>query len=145
MSYKHILVAVDLSPDSRVVVDKAISLAKDVSADLSFIHIDASYNELYRVGGGFIDINVEEGFKHAEHESQVQLQNLANESDYPIKHCLVGTGELEHELKHAIVEHKVDLVICGHHQDFWSVLLSSTKQLINNVPVDLLVVPLKEA
>jgi universal stress protein A len=144
MSYKHILVAVDLSPDSRLVVDKAVSLAKSVSADLSFIHVDASYNELRRVGGGFIDINVAESFEHAEHESQTQLQSLANESDYPVKHCLVGSGELEHELKNAIVKHKVDLVICGHHQDFWSMLLSSTKQLINNVPVDLLVVPLKE-
>ncbi|MEZ9706553.1 universal stress protein, partial [Vibrio breoganii] len=40
MSYKHILVAVDLSEDSKLIVDKAVALAKPLEAKVSFIHID---------------------------------------------------------------------------------------------------------
>ncbi len=32
------------------------------------------------------------------------------------------------------------LVVCGHHQDFWSKLMSSARQLINTVHVDMLIV-----
>lgn len=143
MSYKHILVAVDLSPDDRMIVDKTIALAKSVNATLSFIHIDASYAELYRIGGGFIDINVGGSREQIESESRLRLKTLAKECGYPVKHCLVGSGELTEEMKQAIIAHKIDLVVCGHHQDFWSRLLSSAKQLLSSIPVDLLVVPIK--
>ncbi len=35
MSYKHILVAVDLSDDSKVLIKKAVSLAKPLDAKVS--------------------------------------------------------------------------------------------------------------
>ena len=43
MSYQHILVAIDLSEDSKLLVDKAVALAKPLDADVSFIHIDVNY------------------------------------------------------------------------------------------------------
>ncbi|OLQ95736.1 universal stress global response regulator UspA [Vibrio ponticus] len=141
MSYQHILVAIDLSEDSKHLVEKAVSLAKPLNADVSFIHIDVNYAELYT---GLIDINMAETQHKATEASQQQLQNLADHADYPIKHTLVGSGDLGNELCENIGEYKVDLVVCGHHQDFWSKLLSSTRQLINCTPVDLLVVPLKD-
>ena len=39
MSYQHFLVAVDLSEDSKILIDKAVSLAKPLNASISFIHI----------------------------------------------------------------------------------------------------------
>ncbi len=141
MSYQHILVAVDLSEDSKFLVDKAVALAKALSADVSFIHIDVNYAELYT---GLIDINLAETQHQAIEASQRQLQNFADHANYPIKHTLVGSGDFGHELCDSIMEFNVDLVVCGHHQDFWSKLLSSTRQLINCSPVDLLVVPLKD-
>lgn len=141
MSYQHILVAIDLSEDSKHLVDKAVALAAPLGADVSFIHIDVNYAELYT---GLIDINMAETQHKATEASQTQLQHLADHADYPIKHTLVGSGDLGNELCENISEYKVDLVICGHHQDFWSKLLSSTRQLINCTPVDLLVVPLKD-
>ncbi|MDI9228848.1 universal stress global response regulator UspA, partial [Serratia bockelmannii] len=38
----------------------------------------------------------------------------------------------------------MDLVVCGHHQDFWSKLMSSERQLINTVHIDMLIVPLRD-
>lgn len=141
MSYQHILVAVDLSEDSKLLIDKAVALAKPLQATVSFIHIDVNYAELYT---GLIDINLAETQHQAMEASQNQLQSFADYAQYPIKHTLVGSGDLSNELCDSIHEYHVDLVVCGHHQDFWSKLLSSTRQLINDSPVDMLVVPLKE-
>ena len=141
MSYQHILVAVDLSEDSKTLVDKAISLAKPLGAEVSFIHIDVNYAELYT---GLIDINLAETQHQAIEASQQQLQKFAEHANYPIKHTLVGSGDLGNELCDTIKEFNIDIVVCGHHQDFWSKLLSSTRQLINCSPVDMLVVPLSD-
>lgn len=142
MSYKHILVAVDLSEDSKRLVDKAVVLAKPLGAKVSFIHIDINYAELYT---GLIDINMAETQHNAMEASRVQLQSFAEHAQHPIAHTLVGSGDLSHELCDTINEFNVDLVVCGHHQDFWSKLLSSTRQLINASPVDMLVVPLRDS
>ncbi|PWI32988.1 universal stress protein UspA [Vibrio albus] len=139
MCYKHILVAVDLTEESKVLIQKAVALAKPIHADLSFIHIDVNYAEVYT---GLIDINLADTQNRAIEASKQQLRELADFADYPVKHTMVGAGDLGYELKDAIKQKEVDLVICGHHQDFWSKLLSSTKQLLNSVPIDLLVVPL---
>ncbi len=140
MSYKHILVAIDLSDESKILIDKAVSLAKPLDAEVSFIHIDVNYAELYT---GLIDINLADTQHQAMEASKQQLQELANYADFPIKHTLVGSGDLSNEMTDTINDKNVDLLICGHHQDFWSKLLSSTRQLINVTPVDLLVIPLK--
>jgi universal stress protein A len=141
MSYQHILVTIDLSDESKIIIDKAVALAKPLNAKLSFIHIDVNYAEVYT---GLIDINLSETQHHSMEASQKYLQKLAEYANYPINHTLVGTGDLGQEICETIKEYQIDLVVCGHHQDFWSKLLSSTKLLINCSPVDMLVVPLKD-
>lgn len=141
MSYQHFLVAVDLSEDGKILIDKAVSLAKPLNASISFIHIDVNYAELYT---GLIDINLVETQHHSMESSLQQLRELAKYADYPITHTLVGSGDLSNEMCETIEQFSIDLVVCGHHQDFWSKLLSSTRQLMNCTPVDLLVVPFNE-
>lgn len=53
--YKHILVAVDLSEDSPVLLKKAVDIAKRHEAKLSMIHVDVNFSDLYT---GLIDINM---------------------------------------------------------------------------------------
>ena len=62
------------------------------------------------------------------------------------KHILIAV-DLSPESKvlvDAIKKYDMDLVVCGHHQDFWSKLMSSARQLINTVHVDMLIVPLRD-
>ena len=40
MAYKHILIAVDLSPESKLLVDKAVSMARPYNAKISLIFFD---------------------------------------------------------------------------------------------------------
>lgn len=141
MCYKHILIAVDLSEDSRHLIDRAVMLAKPLNATLSLIHINVNYAELYT---GLIDINLVDTQNHSMEMAQKELQKLEDYANYPITHRLVGSGDLSSEICDTVDEYKIDLVILGHHQDFWSKLLSSTKMILNCSPVDILVVPLKE-
>ena len=108
MAYKHILIAVDLSPESKVLVDKAVSMARPYNAKVSLIHVDVNYSDLYT------------------------------------GETLSGSGDLGQVLVDAIKKYDMDLVVCGHHQDFWSKLMSSARQLINTVHVDMLIVPLRD-
>ncbi|MCJ2375227.1 universal stress protein [Vibrio sp. ZSDZ34] len=128
MSYKHILVAVDLTQSSQLVIDKAISLAKDANSKLSFAYID--------VDKVIIEPKAEQGFQHA-------LQTLAEKSDYPISDTFVAVGDLHMKLSGIVKETNVDLVVCGHRHKVASRLFSSVPKVANAVEADLLVVYLE--
>lgn len=140
MSYQHILIAVDLSPESELLVKKAVSIAKPFNAKISLIHVDVNYNDLYT---GLIDLNLGDMQQRLSEETSKGLTSLSNSAGYPINEKLSGSGELTQVLIDAIEKYQIDLVICGHHQDFWSKLMSSARQLINLIPVDTLIVPIK--
>lgn len=141
MAYKHILVAVDLSPESNVLVEKAVSMARPYNAQISLIHVGINYSDLYT---GLIDINMSDMKDRITEDAHIALNKLANDAGYPITHTLSGNGEFGQVLIEAIQEYGADLVVCGHHQDFWSKLMSSARQLINNTHIDTLIVPLKD-
>ncbi|KAE9527803.1 universal stress protein UspA [Testudinibacter aquarius] len=139
--YKHVLVAVDLSEDSPILLNKAVDIAIRHEAKLSLIHVDVNFSDLYT---GLIDINMATMQDRISVETQEALNKLAESVDFPITEKLSGTGDLEQVLKEAIGKYQVDLLVTGHHQDFWSKLISSTRQVMNSVTIDMLVVPLKE-
>ena len=139
MCYKHILVSIDLTDESKILITKAVNLAKVLNAKVSFIHIDVSYAELYT---GLIDVNLAETQTQLMEASQNAMKKLCDFADYPIDKTLISSGDLSKELSEAIEQLNVSLVVCGHHQDFWSKLLSSSRQVINSCPTDILLVPL---
>lgn len=47
MKYKHILVALELSEETNVLIDRAVFLAKLLNAEVSFVHIDGTHGEIY--------------------------------------------------------------------------------------------------
>ena len=53
--YKHVLVAVDLSDESEFLLKKAVGIAKRNDAQLSIIHVDVNFSDLYT---GLIDGNM---------------------------------------------------------------------------------------
>ncbi|ABR00373.1 universal stress protein UspA [Haemophilus influenzae] len=139
--YKHILVAVDLSEESPVLLKKAVGIAKRHDAKLSIIHVDVNFSDLYT---GLIDVNMSSMQDRISTETQKALLDLAESVDYPISEELSGSGDLGQVLSDAIEQYDVDLLVTGHHQDFWSKLMSSTRQVMNTIKIDMLVVPLRD-
>ena len=70
MAYKHILIAVDLSPESKVLVEKAVSMARPYNAKVSLIHVDVNYSDLYT---GLIDVNLGDMQKRISEETHHAL------------------------------------------------------------------------
>lgn len=141
MSYKHIVVALDLGDHSEYLANRAAKLARALNAELSFIHIDVNYSEVYT---GLIEVNLVDSQTATTKLSTQKLQDLSEKLDYPVSNTLVGRGDLVEELSDAIKERGFDLVVCGHHHDFWGKLLSNTRHMIHDMPIDLLVVPLQD-
>ncbi|MFA0087680.1 universal stress protein [Vibrio sp. E150_011] len=139
MKYKHILVALELSEDSNVLIDKAVSIAQLVDAEVSFIHIDGTHGEIYP---DLVDIQAEPDRQPLNAHANEMLVTFQQYTDFPIKRFLVGTGDLGDKLNATINDNGVDLLICGHHHDFWSRIVSYSRHLINKSPVDILVVPI---
>lgn len=139
--YKHILVAVDLSEESILLLNKGAALAKLNGAKLSLIHVDVNFADLYT---GLIDINLSSVQNSVSDETLKALEDLSARVDYPVSEKLNGSGDFSQVLEGAIEQYEVDLLITGHHQDFWSKFMSSTRQVMNNVSVDMLVVPLEQ-
>ncbi|KJY81873.1 universal stress global response regulator UspA [Vibrio galatheae] len=139
MNYRHILVALELEEESKALIDRAVYLAKLTDAQISFVYIDGSHGEIYPE---LIDLK-QTPDEHPFGEHAVE-QILAFEAHSPlaIKQILVGTGDLAEKLKDTVAEHNIDLLICGHHHDFWSKIVSHSKHLIDKSPVDILVVPI---
>lgn len=139
--YKHVLVAVDFSDESQFLLEKAAGVARRNEAKLSIIHVDVNFSDLYT---GLIDVNMASMQDCISTETQQSLVQLAENSSYPVAEKLSGSGDLGQVLADAIEKYDVDLLVTGHHQDFWSKLMSSTRQVMNNIAVDMLVVPLRD-
>ena len=139
--YKHVLVAVDLSDESEVLLKKAVGVAQRHGAKPSIIHVDVNFSDLYT---GLIDVNMSSMQDRISSETQQALVQLSENAGYPISEKLSGSGDLGQVLSDAIEQYDVDLLVTGHHQDFWSKLMSSTRQVMNTIKIDMLVVPLRD-
>ncbi|AGH38412.1 Universal stress protein A [Bibersteinia trehalosi USDA-ARS-USMARC-188] len=139
--YKHVLVAVDLSEESLILVRKGADIAKRHGAKLSIIHVDVNFSDLYT---GLIDINMQSVQNSVSEDTVKALDELASKSDYPVTERLNGSGDFSQVLEEAVDKYQVDLLVTGHHQDFWSKFMSSTRQVMNSISIDMLVVPLAD-
>jgi universal stress protein A len=84
--------------------------------------VDVNYSDLYT---GLIDVNLGDMQKRISEETHHALTELSTNAGYPITETLSGSGDLGQVLVDAIKKYDMDLVVCGHHQDFWSKLMSS--------------------
>ncbi|MGO4744126.1 universal stress protein [Serratia quinivorans] len=139
MAYQHIVVATDLSEDAEFLLGKGAKLASALNARLSLIYID-----IHRTGY-YAELGVGE-YNYTDRTFSERVKNMLNaikgQSSYPVEEVIVSRGELIEELNRAAKEKGIDLIIFGHHHDFWSRLVSSTRQAINQLNIDLLVVPI---
>ncbi|MDB1124938.1 universal stress protein [Vibrio algarum] len=142
MSYQHILVAVDLSDDSQLLLDKAADLAKATHAKLSLIYIDVMKDDEFtqQIVNSFVRASENNNVLQ---NSKDQLNRLVENTSYPVEQTLVGFGGLSQELEDAVKEYEIDLIVCGHHQGFWHNIKSSAKKVLKSIPIEVLVVQLR--
>jgi len=144
MTYHHILVAVDFEEGTLEVINKAVRLAKPLNAKVSLIHVNTQINDV-GIFSGLIDtelVGIEITHPMSD-ESGKKLDELVEKIDYPISHKLLVNGDLSHDLEGPVKKMGVDLIVCGHHHNFWSRMSPSASGLMNTSLVDLLIVSLE--
>ncbi|MCE0802456.1 MULTISPECIES: universal stress protein UspC [unclassified Buttiauxella] len=140
MSYQHILVAVAISPESQILVEKAVSIARPVNGKISLITL-ASDPELYNQFAAPMMENLRELMLE---ETQLFIDELVKKANYPIIETVIATGELSEHILAICNKGSVDLVICGNHnQSFFSKIICSAKAVVASSQVDVLLVPLR--
>ncbi|TEW56836.1 universal stress global response regulator UspA [Psychromonas sp. RZ22] len=145
MSYNNILVAVDFDNGTLDVLNRAVGLAKATNAKVSLVHVVSRISD-GTIFSGLIDTELVgvEATHPMTIELNQKLDDLVEKIDYPITHRYVINGNLTYDLRDLVKEIDVDLIVFGHHNNFWSRLTPSVGGLINTSPVDLLVVSLED-
>ena len=141
MPYSHLLVAVAPTPESRVLIQKAVSIARPVNAKVSLITL-ATDPELYNQFAAPMMENLREIMQE---ETRGFLAELVHHADYPIEKTIIASGGLGHHVKDFCQQHRVDLVICGNHnQSLFSRATCSAKDIVGSSGVDVLLVSLEK-
>jgi universal stress protein A len=138
--YTKILVAVDLSEDSPIVVDKALALAKQSAAEVHMVHVMEPIAVGYAVEVTSIDI---EGL-HAEasKHSRNTLLEMGGNLGIPNHRLHNVLGQPAREIRELAKELNVDLIVMGGHgKHGWDLIFGSTSSgVTHGVSCDLLIV-----
>ncbi len=120
--YKHVLCAVDFSPECHEVALRSVDIAKKAEAKLSFIHVLEPMPMAF-IGGEHvlpIDNSLETSLRaHAESQMQAMIDSLAHESiswhmvEGSIKRGVISCAESE----------GCDLIVVGAHGHHGGALL----------------------
>jgi universal stress protein C len=78
-------------------------------------------------------------------ETRGFLAELARHADYPIEKMTIASGGIAHHVQDFCRQHRVDLVICGNHnQSLFSRATCSAKDIVGSSGVDVLLVCLEK-
>ena len=137
--YSHILVGLDLSEESSLVIDKAIALARMCGAQLSIAHVIEPITFAY---GGDMPLDISEVQEQQVEKAEHELQALAQKIDFPVQQQHVLVGQPATELHYLAQQQGVDLIIVGSHgRKGLALLLGSTpNSVLHGATCDVLAV-----
>ncbi len=142
--YRKILVAVDLSDESALIIDKARHIAKiNDAAELHLVHVQAPLAVSYALD--LPSINLADLQIEMVEEARKRLLELGGTIELPAKqlHNLVGTPA--REIRELAKQLEADLIVTGGHgKHGLDLLLGSTSTgVAHGVSCDLLIVKLQ--
>ena len=143
MAYKHLLIAIDLTDESPHVIEQACELASLYQAKISVVHILEPVSLAF---GGDIPVDLstlqQEQIQHSRERLDIYI------ADYPSltsEQCFLCYGQPRQEIHRIAQENNCDLIIVGSHgrQGLALLLGSTTKDLLQNAPCDVLAIALQ--
>lgn len=110
--YRHILVGVDLTEESRQVAKRACALSKAYDAELSCLHVVEPLSLAY---GGDIPMDLSTIQEQIQETAKTHLKEFAATLNIPDDHQHLIFGRPETEI-HALAEQiGADLIVVGSH------------------------------
>ncbi len=122
--YKHILIGIDLSPESHKVADRAKAIADAFGAKMSLIHVIEPLSFAY---GGDLPLDFSSIQDEIQHQARKQLSNLASNLAIPNERQYLVLGRPEREIRSTAETIEADLIMVGSHgRHGFALLLGST-------------------
>ena len=141
--YTHILVAVDLTEDSRVLATKASVLQKAYSAKLSCVHVIEPLSLTY---GSDVPLDLSTIQEQIQETAKIQLQEFAMELEINSENQYLIFGRTETEIDSLANQISADLIVVGSHGRHGIALLfgSTANGVLHGAPCDVLAVRVGE-
>ncbi len=137
--YKHILVAVDLTEESRPVATRAYALQKAYSATLSCVHVIEPLSLAY---GGDIPMDLSTIQEQIHETAKAHLTEFASKLDIPTDNQHLIFGRPETEIDTIANQISADLIVVGSHGRHGIALIlgSTANGVLHGAPCDVLAV-----
>ncbi|MCY4330623.1 MAG: universal stress protein [Endozoicomonadaceae bacterium] len=110
--YKHILVAIDLSDEATVVLEKAKEIASFNNAKLTIVHVIEPLNIAY---GSDIPLNATSFEKEITEHAVQRLSFLSEKMQVSDEEKHVIYGKPEKEVHRIAKNNEIDLIVVGSH------------------------------
>lgn len=139
-AYSHILLALDLSPDSPTVGKRAAELAKRCDAQLTLLHV----TEYLPTDPTAESLLPDVGLPPAElmEAEKSRLREMAQAIGFAEANCLIRFGSVKQQLIETARELAADLIVIGRHERHGlAVLFGHTEDaVLHGAPCDVLAV-----
>lgn len=138
--YHNILIASDLSPLSKQLIDRAKLLKANKDSSISIIH--ALHHSALAYGGEFslpIDLELQQKI---ELMAQERLAHLTKNSDIPLKNQIITHGSIKNGVCQYAKDNNIDLILVGshHHDAFGAIIGSQAHAILQSAPCDTLII-----
>lgn len=139
ISYRHIIVGLDLSEDCPIVIQRAAGIAQACGAKLTLAHVLEPIAFAY---GGDMPVDLSGVQEQQVQKASAELAQLAKTTDYPIQQQHVLVGQPAAELHYLAEQEAADLVVVGSHgRKGFALLLGSTpNSVLHGATCDVLAV-----
>lgn len=144
--YSHILVAIDFSASTDVVLAKASAIAQRNNAKLTLLHVIEYLPPLDAFGEPYFNSDFDVDESMLLERSKQSLQNISDKNKLQDAELSVQLGTPKHEISYFVKENDCDLVVMGSHgRHGISLLLGSTANaVLHDMPCDILTVRLEK-
>ncbi|HET8552816.1 MAG TPA: universal stress protein [Gammaproteobacteria bacterium] len=140
MTYRRILLAVDVAAGADAVGRRATALATALGATVKLLHV-VEYVPMDPGGEGLMPppVDLEDELLAGGRDRLVELANRIGLPDAEREVCV---GNIKSEIVRAATEMAADLIVIGRHQHHGLALLfgSTERSLVNAAPCDVLAV-----
>ena len=142
-TYKHLLIGLDLSPESQQVVDRVKQLFADREVKISICHILEPLAFTY---GGDIPVDLSDVQLQLEDQAKERLSKLAEQLNVPAENQHIVLGQPANEMHRMARENDVDLIIVGSHGRHGLALVfgSTSNSVLHGAQCDVLAVRINE-
>ncbi|HAZ94843.1 MAG TPA: universal stress protein UspA [Porticoccaceae bacterium] len=141
--YKHILIGLDLSPESQQVIDRVKFLFADSDAKISICHVLEPLAFTY---GGDIPVDLSDVQAQLQQQATGRLEALAAQINVTQEDQHIILGHPAQEMHNMAKENDIDLIVVGSHGRHGLALIfgSTSNSVLHGATCDVLAVRITE-